>query len=125
MIIGVGTDLIEIERVEKACQRESFLRKVYTENERREAADNIRRLAGDFAVKEAVSKALGTGFSCCSPVEIEVLRDTLGKPYVRLYGGADSKAREIGADALFVSISDTKEYVIAFAVAENTAGGRE
>ena len=54
MIVGIGTDLIEIERIKKACEKEAFLVRVYTEEERRQAGGNASRLAGDFAVKEAV-----------------------------------------------------------------------
>ena len=118
MIVGTGTDLIEIERVRKACERPAFLQKVFTENERREASDNIRKLSGDFAVKEAVAKALGTGFVKFGPSDIEVQRDPMGKPYVTLYGGALKRAGEIGADNIQVSISDTMHYALAFAIAE-------
>ena len=118
MIIGVGTDLIELKRVQKACERESFLNRIFTEDEYREASGDHRRLAGNFAVKEAVSKALGTGFSAMAPKDIEVLRDERGKPFVRLYGKARARACELGAERIVVSISDTAELVLAFAVAE-------
>ena len=121
MIVGIGTDLIESKRVVTACQKKTFLQRAYTERERREAADNIRRLAGDFAVKEAVSKALGTGFSGFGPGDIEVLRDELGKPYVCLHEGAAVRAAEIGADRILVSITDTADHTLAFAVAETKA----
>ena len=62
MIVGVGTDMVEIGRMEKACRRPSFLDRVFTEEERRQAGGKISRLAGDFAVKEAVSKVLGTSW---------------------------------------------------------------
>ena len=72
MLIGVGCDLIEIERVKKACDKEAFLSRIYTERERRQAKGDPRVLAGTFAVKEAVAKVFGTGFrefmpqdSCC------------------------------------------------------------
>ena len=61
MITGIGIDLIEIKRVERACGRESFLSRAFTEKERREVSDNVRRLAGDFAVREAVAEAEGPG----------------------------------------------------------------
>ena len=69
-------------------------------------------------MKEAVAKAMGTGFLGFKIREIEVLRDELGKPYVNLYGNAKLKQEELGIKAFFVSISDTKEYVSAVAVAE-------
>ncbi len=118
MIIGVGTDAIEIERVRKACEKEAFLLRVFTERERRQAGDRISVLAGDFAVKEAVSKAFGTGFGKFRPEDIEVLRDDLGKPYVVLSGAAEEVSRSRGIKRIEVSITDTKELAVAFAVAE-------
>ena len=118
MIYGIGNDIIEIERVMKACSKESFLKRVYTDSERREALTHRRRLAGDFAVKEAVSKALGTGFAGFAPSEIEVLRDEYGKPYVKLYDRAAALAEEAGISRIHVSISDISGLVCAFAVAE-------
>ncbi len=119
MIVGIGTDLIEIARIGKACEKQAFLSRIYTEEECRLAGGSILRLAGNFAVKEAVSKALGTGFRTFMPVDIEVLRDELGKPYVNLYGGAAERAKEVGAQVIHVSITNTKEYAQAFAVAES------
>lgn len=118
MIVGVGTDLIEIERIKKACEKEAFLVRIYTEEESRQAKGNISRLAGDFAVKEAVSKVLGTGFRTCSPKEIEVLRDELGKPTVQLYGEAKKLADGLGIQKIHVSITNTASHAAAFAVGE-------
>lgn len=118
MITGVGTDLIEIERVKKACKTEAFLLRIYTEQECRQAGGNAARLAGNFAVKEAVAKVFGTGFRGFEPRDIEVLRDELGKPYVNLYGKAKEMAEELGVRRLFVSISNTALYASAYAVGE-------
>lgn len=118
MIVGIGTDMIEIARVGKACQKQSFLTRMYTAEECRQAGGSISRLAGNFAVKEAVSKALGTGFRGFGPRDIEVLRDELGKPFVRIYNGAEARARQLGITWFHVSITNTKEYAAAFAVAE-------
>ena len=118
MLTGVGCDLIEIERVEKACEKEAFLLRVYTEEERRQADGRISVLAGTFAVKEAVAKVLGTGFRTFMPKDVEVLRDELGKPYVVLYGNAEKIACEKQIKRIKVSISDTAQYAMAFAVGE-------
>ena len=118
MIIGVGPDIIEIERIRKACEKEAFLLRAYTEEERRQAGGRISRLAGNFAVKEAVSKVFGTGFREFGLTEIEVLRDELGKPYVTLYGGARKLADELGIARLHVSITNSDAVAIAFAVGE-------
>jgi len=118
MLIGVGCDLIELERVKKACEKEAFLSRIYTDDERRQADGKISVLAGTFAVKESVAKVLGTGFREFMPIDVEVLRDDLGKPYVVLHGNAYRVAEEKGIRQIEVSISDTKEYVMAFAVGE-------
>lgn len=118
MIVGVGTDLIEIARVGKACEKQAFLSRIYTQEECRKFGGNAARLAGNFAVKEAVAKAFGTGFRNFWPADIEVLRDDMGKPFVRLFGGALERARELGVGTVHVSITNTREYAAAFAVAE-------
>ena len=115
MLIGVGCDLIEIERVKKACDKEAFLSRIYTERERRQAKGDPRVLAGTFAVKEAVAKVFGTGFREFMPIHVEVLRDPLGKPYVELHEGAAKTAEDL-------AISDTKDHAMAFAVGEGEAG---
>ena len=88
MIIGIGTDIIEIDRIEKAINRNNgFLDKVFTAREIEMFKERNMRsevIAGNFAAKEAVSKALGTGFRGFSLGDIEILRDQLGKPIVYL-----------------------------------------
>ncbi len=118
MIIGVGTDLIEIERIRKACEKEAFLTRVYTEEERRQAGKRISRLAGDFAVKEAVSKVFGTGFRRFYLNDIEVLRDEYGKPFVKLYKEALNIAENLGIKRIHVSITNTDKLAMAYAVGE-------
>ena len=119
MIVGVGTDMIEIMRVQKACKKQAFLSRIYTEEECRQIGGNVSSLAGNFAVKEAVAKVFGTGFDGFWPKEIEVLRDDLGKPYVKLWGKAKELADRLGIGAVHVSITNTKEYASAIAVAES------
>lgn len=118
MIIGLGTDLIEIDRVSKACENQKFLLKYYTEQEINHFSSNKTKLADNFAVKEAVSKMLGTGFREIKAIEIEVLRDSLGKPYVNLYGAALELSITLGITKIFVSITNTKVYSSAFVVGE-------
>lgn len=118
MILGIGTDLIEIERVKKACLKKAFLTRVYTEAECRQAQGSHSKLAGNFAVKESVSKALGTGFRTFMPGDIEVLRDEAGRPYVTLYGEARQLQQEKGITRFHVTISNTKDYALAFVVGE-------
>ncbi len=118
MIIGIGTDLVENKRVEKACLRESFVSRSFTDKERELIEGNHLKASGNFAVKEAVAKAFGTGFHQMRLKDIEVLRDELGKPYVTLYNNALKMAGELQINTIHVSISNTSEYTIAYVVAE-------
>jgi holo-[acyl-carrier protein] synthase len=118
MVVGIGTDLIEIDRVIKACDKNTFINKYFTDNEIKLAAQNSKIYADNFAVKESVAKMLGTGFREIVPIEIEVLRDSLGKPYVNLYGEAFRLSRDLGITKIFVSITNTKKYASAFVVGE-------
>lgn len=118
MIYGIGTDLIEVARVKKAYEKESFRKKIYTEQEQALIADNAQRAAGNFAVKESVVKAFGTGFRTISAIDIEVLRDELGKPYVVLHGPAKEQAESSNILQIHVSISNTKAYAVGYVVME-------
>ena len=116
----IGIDIIEIARIEKAIARwgGGFLHRIYTESELRLCRKKPSRLAGRFAGKEAVMKALGTGARGISWREIEILAEPSGKPLVRLYGKAQAQADGLGLDKLAISLSDSKEYAIAFVVGE-------
>lgn len=118
MIVGIGTDLIEIDRVKKACEKEIFVKKCYTEKENELAVGKPVIYADNFAVKESVVKMLGTGFREIKPLDIEVLRDSLGKPYVNLYGEALRIAQLLGVAKVFVTITNTQKYSSAFVVGE-------
>ncbi len=118
MIIGIGTDLIEIDRVVKACEKKAFILKYFTEKEIELAKGKVGIFADNFAVKESVVKMLGTGFRKISPIEIEVLRDSMGKPYVNLYGEALKTSEMLGVTKVFVTITNTKKYASAFVVGE-------
>lgn len=118
MIAGVGIDLIEIERVRKACEREAFLNRIYAEAERALIVERPVMASDNFAVKEAVVKALGTGFTGCRPCDIEVLRRENGAPYVVLHGGAKQLADARQIAAWHISISNTKTQSVAIAIAE-------
>lgn len=111
--------MIEIERVKKACEKEAFLMKGYTERERKIIKEDRNKCAGNFAAKEAVAKMLGTGFREIMLREIEVLRDEYGKPYVILYGRALKISENLGIRKIHLSISHTKDCVSAVAVGES------
>ena len=121
MILGVGTDIIEIDRIKSAIDNTpGFLEKIFTKREVEELSKNTLRVesvAGNFAVKEAVSKAIGTGIRGLSFKDIEVFRDELGKPIIKV----SSKIEEVIKcnEYLFnVSISHNKTMAIAFVVLE-------
>ena len=118
MIIGIGTDIIESSRVIKACSKTSFQEKIFTRDEIELCKKDKIKFADNFAVKESVSKMLGTGFTGIKPIEIEVLRDSKGKPYVNMYGACLEKSIELGIRKVFVTISNTKELSMAFVVGE-------
>jgi holo-[acyl-carrier protein] synthase len=114
-----GIDLIEIARLAEVrpAIRERFLARVYTVQELEDARDSNLHLAGRFAAKEAVAKALGCGIGPVSWQEIEIQRGQAGEPLLVLYGKARQIADELGLVTWSVSISHTKEYALAMAIA--------
>ena len=116
-IVGIGIDIIEIERILEACSKVSFLNKCFTKREQEIIEKRKTRAATCFAGKEAVAKAFGTGFSGFMPVDIEILRDENGAPYVNLYGRAREKAKELMISRIHISLSDTKGIAGAYVVA--------
>ena len=117
-IIGIGTDVIEIDRVISYCEKNSFFNKYYTEAERKIIEKRKSRAATNFAGKEAVVKAFGTGFLNCMPEDIEILRDEKGKPYVNLSEKAEKIVKEKGITKIHISLSDTDKLAVAYVVAE-------
>ena len=123
VILGVGIDLCAIERMAKAIERPRFLERVYTPAERAriEAAGEVRRgeiAAGLFAAKEAVAKALGTGFSGFFADAVEITPDDLGRPVCALTGGALKRACALsGGQPFRVWLSVTHEGGFAAVVA--------
>ncbi len=121
MILGSGVDIIEIERIERAASKQGFVNKLLTQNEKEYWESKgcaVQTLAGLFAAKEAVSKALGTGFGKTGLKDIEIQHSKNGTPYAALHGEAAIQAKSMGAEKIFVSISHCKLYAIAQAVAE-------
>lgn len=122
MILGIGTDIIEIERINRAINNTPmFLEKIFTKRELEELNRSILRVesvAGNFAVKEAVSKAVGTGMRGFTFTDIEVFRDELGKPIVQV---SDKIKDIIKVDNYIfnVSISHNRTCAIAFVVLES------
>ncbi|MCL1999336.1 MAG: holo-ACP synthase [Turicibacter sp.] len=120
MIYGVGTDIVEIERFQRGGEPLGgrFLERCFSERERNVVQGRpLEVMAGLFAAKEAVAKALGTGFVGFRPSALEIVHDAAGKPEVVLHGGAAEIARKAGVVRVDVSISHCKSYATAFAVA--------
>ena len=123
MIYGIGTDMIEISRIEKSLKRKGFLTHVFSTPEIdafSKRNDTAVKLAGCFAAKEAFSKALGTGLRGFELNEVSVLRDDLGKPYFEFTGAAEKIMTEHGL-AAFVTISNTDTLALSSVVLESSA----
>lgn len=121
--VSMGVDIVEVERMRAILQRSpSFTRRVFSCEECSYCdgtATPEYHYATRFAAKEAVLKALGTGFAQgrIKPRDIEVVLNTKGKPHVRLYGNAARRAREMGVNELPVSLSYTHSQAVACAMA--------
>lgn len=128
MIVGIGVDIVEIRRIEAAMNRTSgFLEKIFTDSELEHLKSrNLRSeyIAGRFAAKEAVAKALGTGFRSFNFKDIIVENTTLGKPIVTLNGNADLIAKKMGDYNLQLSISHGEDNAIAYAILEVKLNGQ-
>jgi holo-[acyl-carrier protein] synthase len=110
--------MIEISRLDEIQPgiRSRFLQRVFTPLELEECQGNSASLAGRFAAKEAVAKALGCGIGPISWLEIEILRGASGEPCLKLYGKAESMALTMGLSTWSISITHTREYAVALAV---------
>jgi holo-[acyl-carrier protein] synthase len=121
MIESVGIDIVEIDRIEESMvkRRERFLERLYTPAERDYCMSKAKAsmyLAGRFAAKEAVLKVLGTGLRNVKWTDIEIIKDDLGKPHVRLSGKALEIAKKMGLVNILLSISHSRDYAVAQAV---------
>lgn len=120
---GLGVDLIELARIDAAVAKSGFLERIYTPLERSlglsyQGSRQREYWAGRWAAKEAVAKALGSGFGQnLSWQEIEISKGEKGEPLVALLGKAHSLAEQQGISRVFVSITHTKELALAIAVA--------
>ncbi|MDW5267813.1 MULTISPECIES: holo-ACP synthase [Acidobacteriaceae] len=125
MVLGVGTDLIEIERVQQSLARfgDRFMHRIFTEGEiaycqqKKHAAESF---AARFAAKEAAAKALGTGIAHgISWREIEVRRNPGERPTLHLTGRAADRAEAMGVRHLHLSLSHSNDIAMAVVIAEN------
>jgi holo-[acyl-carrier protein] synthase len=123
MISGIGTDIIEVERIERLLQKDnSFQNKIFSPDEVaycESKKNKCESYAARFAAKEAVFKALGTGWRGEMAFnEIEVLNDELGKPYLRLTGKVKEYLDKENIEKAHISLSHLKSLAIAFVVLE-------
>ncbi|MDA0588547.1 MAG: holo-ACP synthase [Planctomycetota bacterium] len=122
LIVGLGTDIVEIVRIGEMIDRhgEAFLNRIYTPDEIRYCQKRKHcneAFAGRWAAKEAVMKALGTGFiRGIGWQDIEILSEKSGKPYVNIRGGAGEFAKKIGVDRVLITISHCRAYATATAI---------
>ena len=119
-MLTTGVDIIEIHRIKQVLDRygERFLNRLFTPNEIDYCRGRAPNLAGRFAAKEATMKALGTGARGVSWKDIEVVRADSGAPSVKLYGRAENRAEGLHVVEISVSISHSREYAVAFVVAQ-------
>ncbi len=126
-MIGIGTDLCSVSRMEKACEKQHFTERIFLDGERAylDAAGvhRAQSAAAMFAAKEAVAKALGTGFAGgVAPWLIEVTHDKNGAPGIQLHGGAKARLQSLGGGRVHLSLAHEDDTAIAFAVIEKDEG---
>lgn len=126
MILGIGIDLISIEKIAKSVKREAFQRKIFTPAEIaicESFSNSAEHFAGKFAVKEALMKAIGKGirqevwFS-----QIEVLNRESGEPYLNLSGEAEQTLESLGGAQVQVSLAHSAGLAVAVVILEQDIG---
>lgn len=120
MIRGVGVDIVEIARIKKVVEArgDKLLDRLFTQRELEAMSKKHENIAGRFAAKEAVVKALGVGIGLISWKEVEIIKDKLGKPRVYLTGAALRRRKTMGIIKIHLSISHSKSQAIAYVIAE-------
>jgi holo-[acyl-carrier protein] synthase len=128
-VLGIGTDIIECLRIAQMIQRhgEQFINRVYTPHEIQYCQarkQSTQHYAGRWAAKEAILKALGTGWRRgISWRDVEIRTEQSGKPYVVLRGGAREVCNELGIAEVLISISHCRSHATAYAVAVSQPNG--
>ena len=121
MILGVGTDIIEVERVRKAIEKDALKEKVFSKREIEYCAQEkfAQSYAARAAAKEAFFKALGTGWRDKMNInEVEILNNELGKPFIELSGETLKVFEQKGGGTIHVSLSHIKEHAVAVVIIE-------
>lgn len=119
-ILDIGIDIVEIHRIKNIMKNNPrFLEKIFTENEIKyfkSKGFKAETIAGNFAAKEAVSKAIGTGIKNFNFSDIEVIRDEIGKPIVKTYNNLRQICIDYNVLEIKVSISHGRDYAVANAM---------
>ena len=122
MIIGLGVDLVSVDRIAESVKSEAFQRRVFTSAEIKSCdavANSAERYAGKFAAKEAFMKAIGKGIRQeVWFTQIEVLNKKAGAPYIQVSGEAERILSSLGVKLIHVSISHTDRMAVAMVVLE-------
>ena len=125
-ILGIGVDIIENSRIKPLIKKKLFLNRTFTKKEiwlSKKLRNKTNYFAKRFAAKESLSKAIGSGFrNSLSFNDIEILNDKMGKPYFKLSNKIDNilkKNFKLKKYDLFLSISDEKDYSVAFTILQN------
>ena len=122
MILGIGIDISDIDKIAKSIDSEAFQRKAFTSAELKscgEIKNSAECFAGKFAAKEALMKALGVGIRQeVWFTQIEVLNDESGKPYINVSGEAERRLQQSGAKHVHVSISHSGGMAVAVVILE-------
>lgn len=118
VMIGLGVDIIEIDRIAKAVEKnDKFLERLFTiEEQTYLKTKNMESVAGMFAAKEAVAKVLGSGISGFKWQDIEIGHHDTGQPFVRCHSGAKERMIALGISEIMISISHCKTYAVANAI---------
>lgn len=121
MILGIGTDLFEVDRMKKTIEKQpTFIDGIFTDNEIRYCKsfrNSAEHFAARYAAKEAFLKAIGTGLrDGISLLDIEITNNELGKPFISLTGKSKELADSYGVTEIHLSMSHTKKMANAFII---------
>lgn len=123
MILGIGIDIVEVERLRKHQHNDGFLKRILHPDEylyiRQTGGDPYMLAAARFAAKEAFGKALGTGLKRMRLSEIRVAHDRNHKPFLELEGKAAEKLKSIGGKRVHLSLSHEQHYASAIVIIED------
>jgi len=125
MILGIGTDIVTVARMAENLERmgDRFARRLLTDSEYQEYEkkhNGAAYIAKRFAAKEALVKAMGTGFADgITWKQVSVCNNEKGAPYFQLTGPASEKVEAMGVTSIHLSISDEKEHAVAFVILES------